>query len=63
MKEVVDQYILISICKWSLELQGIFNAPGNYCKMKTIIKIVPKVTVDYRAGVWWNAGISSYLPT
>lgn len=44
----MDQYILISICNWGLELQGIFHALESCYKVEIMVKILSKVTANGR---------------
>lgn len=52
----MDQYILIFIRKWGLQLQGSFHARGSYRKVEGMVKILSKVTVKEQVPKLWRHG-------
>lgn len=52
----MDQYILIFIRKWGLELRGSFHAWGSYRKVEGMVRILSKVTVQEQVPKLWGRG-------
>lgn len=60
VKEAVDQYIVISTCKWDLRWQDIFSASESYYKAE-IIKSLPQSDSEQQVPEFWMYVV--FLPT